>query len=111
MVDSKACVPITLSRPLSLKSSNPSSVKTRIPTVAEKAATRSSSRWGIPSATATSAQQWPPYVFLDLNGYEFLQTDEQIEEMIVSLAAGTVDQGEFFGWVVNHARRARSLPS
>lgn len=23
--------------------------------------------------------------------------------MFVSLAAGTIDQGEFFGWIVNHA--------
>jgi death-on-curing protein len=41
-------------------------------------------------------------VFLDLNGYELRQTDEEIEEMMVSVAAGLVDQGEFFGWVVNH---------
>jgi prophage maintenance system killer protein len=43
-------------------------------------------------------------VFLDLNGYELRQTDEEIEEMILSLAAGTVGQGEFFGWVVNHTK-------
>lgn len=43
-------------------------------------------------------------VFLDLNGYELRQTDEEIEEMMVSLADHTVDQGEFFAWVVNHAK-------
>src|SRR6266508_4388412 len=43
--------------------------------------------------------------FLDLNGYEFYQTDEEIEEMLVSVGDenSTVDQGEFFGWVCNHA--------
>jgi hypothetical protein len=43
-------------------------------------------------------------VFLDLNGYELQQTDEEIETMIVALAANTVDQGEFFAWVVHHIR-------
>jgi death-on-curing protein len=44
-------------------------------------------------------------VILDLNGYELRQTDEEIEEMMmVLLADHTVDQGEFFVWVVNHAK-------
>jgi death-on-curing protein len=43
-------------------------------------------------------------VFLDVNGYELLQTDEEIEEIIVDVAAGTIDQGEFFGWVCNHTK-------
>jgi death-on-curing protein len=42
--------------------------------------------------------------FLDLNGYLFVEDEQQIENMFVDVAAGTVDQGEFFGWVVNHAR-------
>jgi death-on-curing protein len=45
-------------------------------------------------------------VFLDLNGYALEQIDDEIEEMMVSLAAHTVDQSEFFGWVVNHAKPA-----
>jgi death-on-curing protein len=43
-------------------------------------------------------------LFLDLNGFELQQTDAEIEDMVISVAAGTVDQGEFFGWVVNHAK-------
>ena len=42
--------------------------------------------------------------FLDLNGYQFQQTDQEIEDQIVSLASGAIGQGEFFGWVCNHAR-------
>jgi death-on-curing protein len=43
-------------------------------------------------------------VFLDLNGYEFHQTNEEIEQMLVNLGADVIGQGEFFGWVVNHAK-------
>jgi prophage maintenance system killer protein len=42
--------------------------------------------------------------FLELNGYAFHQTDDEIADMMVSLAAGTVSQGEFFGWVVNRTK-------
>lgn len=45
-------------------------------------------------------------VFLVLNGFEFHQTDAEIEDMCVSVAAGIVDQGEFFGWVLNHTKPA-----
>jgi death-on-curing protein len=41
-------------------------------------------------------------VFLDLNGFIFVQSDEEVELMFVDLAAGVLGQGEFFGWVVNH---------
>lgn len=44
-------------------------------------------------------------VFLDLNGFDFNQTDDEIANMFVDLAAGVIDVGEFFGWVVNHSRR------
>ena len=43
--------------------------------------------------------------FLDLNGYEFHQTDDEIADMFVDLAASVVGVGEFIGWVVNHAHR------
>jgi death-on-curing protein len=43
-------------------------------------------------------------VFLEINGFELRQPDEDIEEMMVSLASGVIGQGEFFGWVCNHAR-------
>jgi death-on-curing protein len=44
--------------------------------------------------------------FLDINGYEFYQTDEEIEEMFVSVGDenSTVDKDEFTGWVCNHAK-------
>ena len=42
--------------------------------------------------------------FLDLNGYDFDQTDDEMADMFVSLAANHIDQSEFFGWVCNHAR-------
>ena len=41
--------------------------------------------------------------FLDLNDYEFHQTDAEIEQMFVDLGADVIGQGEFFGWVCNHA--------
>jgi death-on-curing protein len=43
-------------------------------------------------------------VFLDLNGYELDQTDEEIEAMLVGLAAHTLEQGAFFGWVIAHTK-------
>ncbi len=49
-------------------------------------------------------------VFLDLNGYEFNQTDDEVADMLVELAAGVIEVGEFFGWVVNHARRRVPVP-
>lgn len=42
--------------------------------------------------------------FLDLNGFEFHQTDDEIAEMFEDLGAGIIEQGEFFGWVINHAK-------
>lgn len=42
--------------------------------------------------------------FLDLNGHEFHQTNEEIEQMFVDLGAGVIGQGEFMGWVCNHAQ-------
>jgi death-on-curing protein len=47
--------------------------------------------------------------FLVLNGYVFHQTDDEIADMMVSIAAGTVSQGEFFDWVVNHAKSVVSI--
>jgi death on curing protein len=43
-------------------------------------------------------------VFLDLNGYEFHQSDDEVADVFVSLAAGEIDVAEFFGWVMNHAK-------
>ena len=44
-------------------------------------------------------------VFLDVNGYEFRQTDDEMAQMFEDLASGVVEQGEFFGWVCNYTRR------
>jgi death-on-curing protein len=44
------------------------------------------------------------FTFLDVNGHEFVEDEDEIEGMFVDLAAGVIDQGEFFGWVVNHVR-------
>lgn len=51
--------------------------------------------------TAAAAME----VFLEVNGYEFIATDDDAAQMFEDLAAGIVDQGEFFGWVANHSRR------
>jgi death-on-curing protein len=42
--------------------------------------------------------------FLDLNGYELVEDEDAIATLIEDTAAGVIEQGEFFGWVVNHAR-------
>ncbi len=42
-------------------------------------------------------------VFLDINGYDFHQSDDEIAAMFEDLARHAVDQGEFFGWIANHA--------
>lgn len=46
-------------------------------------------------------------VFLDLNGYELVEDEAAIAQTFEDMAAGIVDQSEFFGWVVNHAKPAR----
>jgi death-on-curing protein len=43
-------------------------------------------------------------MFLDLNGYDLIEGHEELAEILECLGAKTVDQSEFFGWVVNHAR-------
>lgn len=42
--------------------------------------------------------------FLGLNGYEFVEDDDKIAEMFTDAGREVVDQGEFFGWVVNHTK-------
>jgi death-on-curing protein len=42
--------------------------------------------------------------FLDLNGYELVEGEDAIARMFEDAAAGVVDQGEFFNWVIDHAR-------
>ena len=43
--------------------------------------------------------------FLSLNGYEFHQTDDEMEAMLRGLGDenSDVDQGAFFDWVCQHA--------
>jgi death on curing protein len=48
-------------------------------------------------------------VFLDLNGYHFDQTDDEMADMFVALAARTVGVNAFFEWVVRHAHK-QSVP-
>jgi death on curing protein len=44
-------------------------------------------------------------VFLDLNGYELYEADEtELADILIDLGSGTIDQGEFFGWVCNHSK-------
>ena len=42
--------------------------------------------------------------FLAVNGYEFSQGDDEIAQMFEDLGSRVIGQGEFFGWVCNHAR-------
>jgi death-on-curing protein len=56
-------------------------------------------------AYPTVPEKAAAYAFLDLNCYDFSDDEHAIEDMFVAVAAGTVDQSEFFGWVVNHCRR------
>jgi death-on-curing protein len=46
--------------------------------------------------------------FLQINGFELLQDDDEIAPMFEDLGAKIIGQGEFFGWVCNHARPRRS---
>lgn len=43
--------------------------------------------------------------FLEANGYEFLQDNDAVAQVIEDLGKEVIDQSEFFGWVVNHARK------
>ncbi len=44
-------------------------------------------------------------VFLDLNGYDLLESSEtELAEIFEALGQKTINQSEFFGWVVGHAR-------
>lgn len=45
-------------------------------------------------------------VFLDMNGYELYEAEEtELADRLVELGSGVIDQGEFFGWVSNHAKQ------
>ena len=41
--------------------------------------------------------------FLDLNEFEFYQTDDEMAKIFAGLGEHVIDQSEFFGWVSNHA--------
>ena len=43
--------------------------------------------------------------FLEANGYEFLQDNDAVAQMLEDLGKEVIDQSEFFGWVANHVRR------
>lgn len=45
--------------------------------------------------------------FLNLNGYDLIEEDDDIATMFEDLGARTIGQGEFFGWVCNHARPSK----
>ncbi len=44
-------------------------------------------------------------VFLDLNDHELYEaTDTELADILIDLGSGTIEQGEFFGWVCNHTK-------
>jgi death on curing protein len=44
-------------------------------------------------------------VFLDLNGYELYEMgDTELADILIDLGSSVIGQGEFFGWVSNHAK-------
>jgi death-on-curing protein len=44
-------------------------------------------------------------VFLDLNDYELYEASEtELADVLIELGSGNIEQGEFFGWVCNHAK-------
>jgi death on curing protein len=47
-------------------------------------------------------------MFLDLNGYDLIEGDEELAIVLEDLGKGLLDQSEFFGWVCNHAKRRPS---
>jgi death-on-curing protein len=49
-------------------------------------------------------------MFLDLNEYDLIEGgDEELAVMLEDLGSKTIDQSEFFGWVLNHARKREPL--
>lgn len=45
-------------------------------------------------------------VFLDLNGYDLWEADEtELARVLEDLGSDLIDQGEFFGWVINHSKQ------
>lgn len=43
--------------------------------------------------------------FLDANGYELFESDDlELAVMLMDLGSRIINQGEFFGWVINHTR-------
>lgn len=45
-------------------------------------------------------------VFLDLNDFDlYEESDTELADILIDLGSGTIDQGEFFGWVCNHSKR------
>jgi death-on-curing protein len=48
-------------------------------------------------------------VFLELNGYEFDESEDERARMFEDISSGVVDQSEFFGWASNHVHPAGTL--
>jgi death on curing protein len=46
-------------------------------------------------------------VFLEVNGYEFVATEESVVEKTLGLAAGRVKEREYAGWLKENARKGR----
>jgi death-on-curing protein len=42
--------------------------------------------------------------FLDLNDYEFDESEDERARMFEEISSGAIDQSEFFSWVRDHAR-------
>lgn len=46
-------------------------------------------------------------LFLELNGYRFLATEEDATQAVLELAGGTLDEGGFAAWLSANVRRLR----
>jgi death-on-curing protein len=47
-------------------------------------------------------------LFLELNGYRFVASEEDAAQAVLSLAAGTLEEAAFAAWMRANARRHRS---
>ncbi len=46
-------------------------------------------------------------LFLELNGYDFMATEEDATQAVLALAAGTMKEPEFAAWMRQNAKRSK----
>jgi death-on-curing protein len=47
-------------------------------------------------------------LFLELNGFSFIASEEDATQAVLSLAAGSLDESSYTAWLRTHSKRRRN---